>query len=137
MHNQNSFGIKYNCIHHEHSKPIKIFNNANKNDVNKEFVETLEAYAIESYNLTQQNKEKKILYMLMMKKKHSKKTECHECKIKFDFVENKKCAHHDHITGRFISSLCSNCNLKFVYSHFYQYICIILKDMMLTYLYRH
>ena len=68
MHNQNSFGIKYNCIHHEHSKPIKIFNNANKNDVNKEFIETLEAYAIESYNLTQQNKDRKILYMLMMKK---------------------------------------------------------------------
>ena len=26
MHNQNSFGIKYNCIHPEHSKPLKPFN---------------------------------------------------------------------------------------------------------------
>ena len=31
---------------------------------------------------------------------------------------NKKVAHHDHISGRFISSLCFDCNIKFKYEKF-------------------
>ena len=34
-HIQNSFGIKYNCIHNEHSKPIKLFNSGDPEEVNK------------------------------------------------------------------------------------------------------
>ncbi len=39
---QNSFGIKYNCIHDKHSKPLHIFNSAEPEEVNKNFIESLE-----------------------------------------------------------------------------------------------
>jgi hypothetical protein len=32
--------------------------------------------------------------------------------------ENKKCLHHDHISGKYISTLCNECNLKFKYKRF-------------------
>ena len=34
-HIQNSFGVKYNCIHDNYSKPIKIFNSGDPEEVNK------------------------------------------------------------------------------------------------------
>ena len=32
--------------------------------------------------------------------------------------KNKKVAHHDHITGEFIFTLCNSCNLDFQYKKF-------------------
>ena len=37
-----------------------------------------------------------------------------ECKIN----NNLKVAHHDHITGNFISTLCYKCNIQFKYKKF-------------------
>ena len=118
-HIQNSFGIKYNCIHNEYSKPIKIFNSGDPEEVNKCFIETLEEYAINSYNLIQSNKDvKNIIYNNNEKVDHYKCKSCAECKKEFNMNDVKKVAHHDHITGRFISSLCSKCNIEFKYQKF-------------------
>ena len=118
-HIQNSFGIKLNCIHDEYSKPIKIFNSSKPDEVNREFVETLESYAIECYKLTQQNKDiKNIKFIGHEKLNHYKCKSCFECKKTFDLLDNKRVAHHDHITGRFISSICSGCNLQLVYKRY-------------------
>jgi hypothetical protein len=45
MHVPNSYGLKYNCIHEEHSEPIKICNDADPENVRKSFVEELERLA--------------------------------------------------------------------------------------------
>jgi len=37
-HIQNSFGIKYNCIHKEHTKPIKLFNSGDPEKVQKKIL---------------------------------------------------------------------------------------------------
>ena len=115
-HLQNSFGLKYCCIHDEYDKDVEIVNDSNPSNVTKLFIEKLESYAIESYKLLQKNKEN-IIWNEEQKNNHSENTECQECKCKYS-VNNKKVAHHDHITGKFISSLCNGCNLKFVYKPF-------------------
>ena len=66
-HVANIFGLKHNCIHEEYSKPIKIFNSGDPEEVNKNFIETLEEYAINSYKLIQSNKDVKILFIEVMK----------------------------------------------------------------------
>ena len=66
-HVQNSFGVKLNCIHDEYSKPIKIYNSGNPEEVNRVFIETLEEYAIDSYKLIQQKIDIKILSLLDMR----------------------------------------------------------------------
>ena len=55
-HIQNSFGLKYNCIHEEHSEKIKICNDKNPLEVNRQFIEELEKLALKSYQLTQLNR---------------------------------------------------------------------------------
>ena len=40
-HIQNSFGLKYNCIHNEFSKDIKVCNNSNPEELNRQFIEEL------------------------------------------------------------------------------------------------
>lgn len=115
-HLQNSYGVKYSCIYPEYSKNVKTFNNSDPNEVSKDFVETLEEYAKESYKLIQQNKTK-IKWDTEQKHNHNKSTNCSECKCMYTDT-NKKVAHHDHITGKFISSLCNKCNLDFRYKTF-------------------
>ena len=41
-HQVNSCGIKFNCIHDDFSKPIKIINNRDSEEVLKQTIETLE-----------------------------------------------------------------------------------------------
>lgn len=115
-HLQNSFGVKYCCIHDEYSKDVKIMNNSDPDVVSKSFVETLEDYAKDSYKLLQKNKTN-IRWRLKDKEEHKKSNNCFDCKKKYT-VENKKVAHHDHISGEFISSLCNECNLKYQYKAF-------------------
>jgi hypothetical protein len=33
-------------------------------------------------------------------------------------VDNKKCKHHDHLTGEYIGAYCNSCNLKIKYTNF-------------------
>ena len=115
-HIQNSYGLKYNCIHDEYSEDIKIFNNSNPEEVNKNFIEDLERLAKKSYDLIQQNKDNinmtdndNYIYM--------KAKNCNKCECLFTHI-NKKVRHHDHITGKFINALCNECNLKFQYKTF-------------------
>ena len=115
-HEANSCGIKFNCIHDEYSKPIKIINNSDSEKVLKSMMETVEEYAKVSYKLIKQN----VLYKPLteeQKNKHFKKKYCEECNIKFD-EKIKKVYHHDHISGEYISSLCNKCNGKFQYKRF-------------------
>ena len=51
-----SVGIKYNCIHDEYTKPIKIINNSDHENLLKVTIETIERYAINSSKLLEQNK---------------------------------------------------------------------------------
>ena len=118
-HLQNSFGLKYNCIHKQYSKPLKIFNSGDPEEVNKQFIEALESYAEYSYKLIQQNKSfQNIKYKREEKLNHFKCKSCYECKNAFNLTDRKRVAHHDHITGDFISSLCSKCNLDLEYQKF-------------------
>jgi hypothetical protein len=115
-HLQNSFGVKYCCDVNEYSKPLEIINNSDPETVSKLFVEKIEEYALYSYNLLQSNK-KDIKWKVGEKEQHYKNTNCTHCKIKYT-SKNKRVAHHNHLSGDFISSLCNECNLKFVYKPF-------------------
>ena len=125
-HIPNSFGLKYNCIHNIYSKPVQIYNNADPEEVCKNFIENLEELAKYSYDLTQKNKNK-INWKKDELNKHKNTMICNECKThlsdKKTDNEGKinpllKVAHHDHISGDFISTLCYECNLKFQYKTF-------------------
>ena len=111
----NSVGIKYNCIHDEYSQPIKIINNKDDEYILKQMIETIEYFAQYSYNIMIQNKLHKPL-TTEQKEIHDSKLFCEDCNKQF-FGKNK-CFHHDHISGEYISSLCSKCNLKYQYKKF-------------------
>lgn len=115
-HIQNSFGLKYNCIHEEHSENIKICNDKNPLEVNRQFIEELEKLALKSYQLTQLNRYE-INYKENEEALHKLNKNCFNCKCEYT-KDNKKVAHHDHISGEFISSLCNKCNLDFQYKKF-------------------
>jgi hypothetical protein len=110
-HIPNSCGLKYNCIHDEYSEPIKIFNNVDENDLLKATFEELERLAKKSYELVQQNKNT-IYWKGVDRTIHNECVNCPTCNV--SFLYHKKVAHHDHISGEFISTLCSKCNLNFV-----------------------
>ena len=112
-HKANSYGLKYNCIHEEYSKKVKIFGSADENEIMKNLMKDIEGYARESYNLIKQN-EKTYEDNEDVIKLHKSKKYCDCCNIKFD-KENYKVFHHDHITSKYISSLCNKCNLKLQY----------------------
>ena len=114
-HVANSYGLKFNCIHDEFSKPVKIYNNSNPEMVCMNFIQDIEKYALDAYQLTQQNKEN-IIYSGDDKLKHKNVTKCSECQCKLHY--KNKVAHHDHINGKFISSLCNDCNLLLRYKKF-------------------
>ena len=108
--------LKYNCIHDQLSKPLQIINNKDSEQVLKQTIETLEEYGKYSYDLIQNNKLNKDLTK-EEETLHKNKNICDECKCEFN-KKNKKCIHHDHITGKYISTLCNKCNLKFQYKMF-------------------
>jgi hypothetical protein len=110
-HIPNSYGLKYNCIHNEYSQDIKIFNSSNPDGVIESFINELESLCLYSYKLTKQN-ENNIIMTDIEKKRHRENKQCTECKCLYT-KENQKVRHHDHITGKFISSICGNCNFKF------------------------
>jgi hypothetical protein len=115
-HLQNSFGVKFCCDVKEHSKELEIINNSNPEEVSKQFILKLESYAKDAYDLLQKNK-KNIIWKEGEKKKHYENKNCENCKTEYN-PKNKRVAHHNHITGDFISSLCNECNLKFQYKPF-------------------
>jgi len=118
MHVPNSYGLKYNCIHEEHSEPIKICNDADPENVRKSFVEELERLAKKSYDLTQLNKDNKNIIMTAEQKlKHKNNTKCEKCNCVYT-TKNNQVRHHDHITGNFISSVCYDCNIQMQYKTF-------------------
>jgi hypothetical protein len=110
-HEANSVGIKLNCIHSQYSKPIVHCSNSNPEEVLKYTVEKLEEYANYCYKTSKQSEK---IYKVTKEENiaHRKALHCTECNTTFN-EEAKKVLHHDHITGEFISSLCSPCNLKF------------------------
>jgi hypothetical protein len=124
-HIPNSYGLKYNCIHDEYSKPVEIFNSSDPEEVCKNFIERLEELAKYSHFLTQKFKTK-INFTVDQKQWHKNQTQCNECKcilsnekeIDGKINNNLKVAHHDHITGNFISTLCYECNIQFQYKKF-------------------
>ena len=67
-----------------------------------------------SYQLTQENK--KIIWTDEDKIKHKNNIKCAQCNCKLGFKD--KVAHHDHITGKYISTLCNDCNLLLRYKKF-------------------
>jgi len=115
-HIQNSYGLKYNCIHDEYSEDIQIFNSPNPDEVNEHFIDDLERLARKSYRLIQKNKDN-----IIMTENDStiylNANNCSRCKCSFTPI-NKKVRHHNHITGEFIDVLCNECNLKFQYKLF-------------------
>lgn len=115
-HIQNSFGLKYNCIYPEYSEPVYISNNSNPNNLNEQFIIELERLAKKSYDLTQQNKTN-IIMTEEEKQMHKDNKNCNKCKSTYT-KENNKVRHHDHINGKFIDTICYNCNIQLQYKKF-------------------
>jgi hypothetical protein len=115
-HIPNSCGIKYNCMHEEHSEPLKIINNENPEHLLEEVIVYLEYLAKKSYNLTKLYQFHK-LFTQSDRLKYNVATKCSNCGTSFT-EENKKAWHHDHISGKYISALCTDCNLKMQYQRF-------------------
>jgi len=116
-HIPNSIGIKFNCIHNQFSKPIKILINSDPEKLLEDMMIYLENLSKESYDLIQSNKLNKKLTNEQLQA-HKNKQWCDECKVEFSNEKNKKCCHHDHISGEYISTLCNKCNLKYKYKNF-------------------
>ena len=116
IHMPNSVGIKFNCIHEEYNKPITTLCNSDIEVLMKECIEKLESETIEAYKLSQKMKSR-IVWTKSQKDNFYKSTNCSHCSSLYT-KENYKVKHHDHITGKFISSLCNKCNLKFQYQTF-------------------
>lgn len=118
-HLQNSFGLKFCSIHDEHDEDVIIFSSSDPDEVSKRFVEELERCAKKAYLLSQENKKNVIFQHKHQAQYHQNAVKCDECKIPFPlaheehFKKHQKVAHHDHITGYYIASLCNQCNLKF------------------------
>ena len=120
-HVPNSFGIKFCSIHKDQEEKVKIFNHSDPERVCKKFIETLEAYAKKAYDLIKlKSKPSDIIMSESEIKAHEECEKCLNCSHVFE-AENKKIykiRHHDHITGKFISTLCNKCNLKYQYKTF-------------------
>jgi hypothetical protein len=97
-------------MHYIHSKPLKLINNESENDLMKDVIEHLEELAKHSYGLLLLYKNEKTLSKSDIDR-HNKIKNCNDCKCKLT-VDNKV-LHHDHISGEYISTLCSDCNLKY------------------------
>ena len=127
-HVPNSCGIKLNCDNNTYSLPIKIFNNSNPEKLIEDVILDLEKKAkYVSYNMNKNRKN--ILISDKKKKEHYSKLVCDECKCKFD-DKNKKVMHHDHMSGKFISTLCNKCNLSFQVRPFFPVFIHNLKILM-------
>jgi hypothetical protein len=46
-----------------------------------------------------------------------KADKCERCHQEFT-IDNKKCKHHDHLTGEYVGAYCNSCNLKIKYTNF-------------------
>lgn len=106
----NSVGYKYNCIYDEYSEPLKIINSSNPEELLENLINDLERLAIKSYELTKQNEK-------YNGEKVKGNSTCEYCNIKFS-NECKPCLHHDHISGKYIATICSECNLQYTYKKF-------------------
>ena len=115
----NSVGYKFNCIHPEHSEPLKIIQSSNPDEVISLFIEELERLAHKSFELTKINNfyNEHTTEAKAELQTHYKVKLCQDCNCNFT-EDNKKVLHHDHISGRYISSLCSKCNLNYTYQRF-------------------
>ena len=127
-HKPNSCGIKFNCIHEQYSEPIKILNNSDDKQLLKDVIETIENYANKAYELTQQHVFFKYSNLTNeQKQKHNLLKICPDCKKTF-VGDKKKVIHHNHITGEYISSICSDCNLNYKLKKFIPIYCHNLKN---------
>ena len=115
-HVPNSFGLKYCCAEKQFDKDVEYVNNSNSDEVCRLFIEKIEEYAMQSYKLMIKNKNNKIV-SIEEKQKHDDINNCQECNCSFT-DSNKKVLHHNHISGKYISTLCNECNLKFQYKPF-------------------
>lgn len=115
IHNCNSVGYKYNCIYDEYSEPLQLINSPNPDNMLEKLINDLERLAIKSYKLTKQYP----YYNCSRddRQKLIKSKTCEYCKCQYD-DKNKACIHHDHITGKYIATICSKCNLEHTYKRF-------------------
>ena len=120
----NDFGVTINIL----NEPIKINNNSNEELLLKDVVETIENYTHKAYKLI--NQHTKINYNSLSyeeKKHHNSINKCSECNKCF-IGKNKKVIHHDHITGKYINSICNECNLQYKIKKFVPVYCHNLKN---------
>lgn len=117
-HLQNSFGVKYNCIHEQYCSDVLIYNSPCPEQVSEEFIKVLEHFAKYSYDLLQLNKSPANMAMSEDQlNSFMNSTKCERCQCAYS-NENKKVRHHDHISGQYIGALCNSCNMKFQYKPF-------------------
>ena len=115
-HIQNSYGLKFCCIEKRYDGDVEYFNSPDSEEVIKNFIETIEDYAQDAYHLSKKYKTK-IFFKNNEESIHLDCSTCYECKNEFT-ESNIRVAHHNHITGQFINTLCNNCNLNYKYEKF-------------------
>jgi hypothetical protein len=91
-HIPNSVGIKYNCIHPQYTKPIKIINNPDPEQLLKQTIQSIETYTFKSHKLLQQNKlPSDIKISDEQLEEHNKINICKYCNCKFSDKKKKLC----------------------------------------------
>jgi hypothetical protein len=88
----------------------------NADDVAKQFVMAVTSIAERIHELLSKTNVPIVITDEQLRVHHTK-IHCELCKIKFSHG-NRLVAHHDHLTGEFLKSLCNNCNLKLVTQNF-------------------
>ncbi len=86
----------------------------------KSFIENIEVLTHHAYNLTQKHKKFGNYSSFIETNEglvHRISQKCEHCKSGFD-EKNYKCLHHDHITGKYIATVCNDCNIKLQYKRF-------------------
>jgi len=116
LHKINSVGYKYNCIYDEYSEQLQLINNSEPEVIMERLICDLERLAKKSYELTQQH-HKQYELSPTEKRTHFSNKQCEYCACSYD-DSNKKVVHHDHITGKYIATVCNRCNLQHTYERF-------------------
>jgi hypothetical protein len=94
------------------STPVIVRGSATRGDVARQFVLAITEIAGKLYKLYK-TRITAIIWSVGEEELavHVAKTHCNLCRTAFR-EENRKVAHHGHLSGRFMKTLCNTCNLK-------------------------
>ena len=100
-HQPNSYGLKFNCIHEQHSKPISTFSHHDEEELIRNFVEDVESYAQHAYDISRSR------YTCSEKRDKPEDGKCELCSCDTEAKDLRGL--FDTITGEFKNWVCQKC----------------------------